>query len=169
MSSSVFDILNWTASTIYGKDDIVRYLNFYYYAKIRHVSAGSFDSSKWVGITTFNSDTKPHFTWIPSYEGTPVLEPKVKSIKFGDGYEQRLPDGINNNLLKLNLSFNGRDLSETTAIIHFLRERNGVESFVFTPLPPFGKAKLFKCPNVTSPFIFYNNYNISVNFEEVPN
>ena len=97
------------------------------------------------------------------------FEPKVKTISFGDSYEQRTPDGINNSLLKFNLNFNGRPLHESTAIIHFLKNRAGAESFVFTPYAPFSKTKLYKCSNFNVDFVFFNNYNINVEFQEVVN
>lgn len=177
MSASIFDINNWAINTAYSLWDIVREFSstpqlqeVYYYCIVAHTSTSSFDTSKWGGRTAWNSAyLKPEFIWIPNYNSNMAFEPKVKLTKFGDGYEQRVPDGINNSLLKFNLSFNGRPLHEATAIIHFLKNRNGAESFVFTPHSPFGKTKLYKCPNYTVDFVFFNNYNITAIFEEVAN
>lgn len=38
------------------------------------------------------------FKWKVKPDMKKEFEPRVKSVKFGDGYEQRRPDGINNNL-----------------------------------------------------------------------
>ena len=178
MSSKIYDVLEWRVSTVYNLWDIVKRTadtpkptEVYYYCRIPHTSdAVSFDATKWGGRSTWNNAYyKPEFIWMPNYNSSMDFEPKVKSIKMGDGYEQRTPDGINNSLLKFNLNFNGRPLHEATAIIHFLKVRGGAESFVFTPYAPFGKTKLFKCPNYSVNFEFFNNYAISAVFEEVVN
>lgn len=177
MSNRIFDVNNWAASTTYSLWDIVREFastpqlrEVYYYCKVPHTSTATFDVTKWAGRTTWNSTySKPEFIWIPSYNSNMPFEPKVKLMKFGDGYEQRTPDGINNSLLKFNLVFNGRPLNEATAIIHFLKGRAGEEAFVFTPYAPFNKTKLFKCTNFSVDFVFFNNYSISADFQEVVN
>lgn len=38
------------------------------------------------------------FKWKVKPDMKKEFEPRVKSVKFSDGYEQRRPDGINNNL-----------------------------------------------------------------------
>ena len=71
--------------------------------------------------------------------------PKIRSAKFGDGYEQRTPQGISNNLLKLGVSFDKRDEAEATAIAHFLHARGAKEAFAFLPPSPYGSMKKFVC------------------------
>ena len=88
-------------------------------------------------------------------------------IKFGDGYEQKYKDGISNKLLDIDYSFEKRDLNEASAILHFLEERNGIETFLFQPHAPFRKQKRFICRSWSDSFIFYNNYSIRAKFEEV--
>jgi phage-related protein len=168
MSSSVYNISNWAASTNYLLHDIVRYDSTYYYCITPHVSTVSFDSSKWGGTTTINTTIKPKFLWVPSYDAGVGFAPAVKIIKFGDGYEQRIPDGINNDLLEMQITFAKRSKSEHTAIMHFLKERQGVESFAFTPHAPFAVEKLFVCDKATSTFVFFNNYTVQAVFREVP-
>lgn len=169
MSNSIYNINNWATSTLYQLNDIVFNSPYYYYCIISHTSTASFDSTKFGGTTTFNGATKPNFIWKPAYNAQTDLSPRVKNIVLGDGYEQRVQDGINNTLLKFNFQFNGRDLSETTAILHFLKQRAGAESFVFTPFAPFGRASLYKCQNYSSEFVFVNNFNVQASFNEVPN
>jgi phage-related protein len=57
--------------------------------------------------------------------------------RFGDGYSQRLPDGINNTLLMLDLSFRGRSQSEILEISEFLSAHRGAYSFQFAVPAPF--------------------------------
>lgn len=82
------------------------------------------------------------FTWIPSASPAPILEeePRVLSAKFGDGYEQRAGDGINNRPQVWTVHFNNRSLAQANAIIAFLRARNGASSFTWTP--PDGSAEI---------------------------
>ena len=103
-------------------------------------------------------------------------EPRTNTITFGNGYQQRFKDGIYNNLLKFSLKFEHRDTKEAKAINHFLKARDGVESFVFENIPEphndlqnGGYTKIFVCKSWTSEFVFYNNYTITAEFEEVNN
>jgi phage-related protein len=97
--------------------------------------------------------------------------PRTVNIVFGNGYEQRFQDGIFNDLLKLSLKFEHRDIKESKAINHFLKSRKAVESFVFEDLPEphndVGYKKLFVCKSWNSEFVFYNNYTISAEFIQV--
>lgn len=171
MASSIFSITDWATSTLYRVHDPILYNDLYYYALTEHTSGGSFDTDldngKWGGITTDeNGETKPIFLWTPSYRSNTNNEPRVNQIQFGDGYSQRLEDGINNVLLNLELNFDNRDLNEATAILHFLYVRKGVESFLFTARPPFGKQKRFICKQWSDTSNFYNDISIRARFEE---
>ncbi|MBI6547274.1 phage tail protein [Xenorhabdus lircayensis] len=74
--------------------------------------------------------TKPEFKWRPQDNYEISHEPRVKVIKFGDGYEQRFKDGINNQLKRYQLNF--IEKAETgKAIDEFLRARGAVESFTW--------------------------------------
>ena len=164
---------NWESTSVqYYKHDIVTYNSFIYYALTDHVSDGSsfpsVSSAKWGGRTIyFNSENKPSFIWKPSYTSRSNFEPRVRLMKYGDGYEQRAADGINNNLLNVDYVFDLKNEDETLAILHFLDRRAGKESFVFTPPRPFGLAKLFTCPNWSEQYNFRDNHVINANFKEV--
>lgn len=73
------------------------------------------------------------FDWVPDYEAPLSEEPRVLRAPFGDGYEQRVGDGINNNPRKWSLTFDCRDEDEGDAILAFLRAHSGVEAFDWTP------------------------------------
>lgn len=58
--------------------------------------------------------------------------PRVLAARFGDGYEQRVADGINTNLQNWNLSFS--DTKTNIDLIEaFLSSKGGVDSFTWTP------------------------------------
>tara|TARA_B100000614_G_scaffold262313_1_gene295220 strand:- start:2707 stop:3249 length:543 start_codon:yes stop_codon:yes gene_type:complete len=121
----------------------------------------------WGGWTTFDNKAIPHFFWIPSYSPTISTEPAVRTLKFGDGYEQRSPDGINTNLLKISLNYDNRDEAEITAISHFLHQRGGSEAFAYLPPSPYSSMKKFVCRQWDVTMNFDNNYSIKVDLEEV--
>lgn len=170
MANNIFDIGNWAPNTFYSKDSPVKNGNYYYYALVDHTSnGGNFDTdgTKWGGISTdSNGEIKPTFLWIPSYQSTTNNNPRIKEIKYGDGYTQTSKDGINNLLLDLDLSFDNRKLNEISAILHFFNIRQGTESFLFTPPPPYAKRKRFICKTWNHVPVFYDNHSVKAKFEE---
>ena len=187
--ASIYEIENWASAPgtpagtiLYNKNDIVRgdnsglaNYNKYFYAIIDIVAENNYgpqgtnfpNGPIWGGHTTYNNKTVPHFFWIPSYAPSINSEPTVNIVKFGDGYEQRSPENINSNLLKVSLSFDKRDEAETKAISHFLHQRGAQEAFAFTPPSPYGSMKKFVCRSWDVTMNFQNNYSISATFEEV--
>ncbi|KVZ57507.1 phage tail protein [Burkholderia ubonensis] len=86
------------------------------------------------------------FTWTPTvaqYAGTAKL--RVRKAQFGDGYEQTLPDGINNRVLSYTLQFVGGS-DAIAAILAFLDAHVGV---AFYWSPPLRQQLLFKCEAYT--------------------
>lgn len=70
------------------------------------------------------------FHWRPQNSSTASISPKVKAIKFGDGYEQRIKDGINNDLRSYSVTFVG--LTENIDLIDdFLIRHNAVKAFLW--------------------------------------
>lgn len=164
--ANIFDISQWQQNKLYSVFDIVLYQNTYYYAAIAHNSGTSFTSSNWNGTILDNGEIKPYFFFRPTYNSSIDEEPRIKNVKFGDGYEQTIPDGINNDLLVLNLTFELKSTQEATAILHFLRTRKGSESFVFVAPPPFGKSFRYKCKKWNSTYAFFDNHTIKTQFEQ---
>jgi phage-related protein len=82
------------------------------------------------------------FTWSPAPGATENVIPRVKAAPFGDGYEQRVGDGINNQPRSWSLTFLG-PTARTDAIAAFLKATDGVVSFDWTP--PSGPAGKFVC------------------------
>jgi phage-related protein len=58
--------------------------------------------------------------------------PRVKLANFGDGYEQRLADGINNIKREVNLTFSPRDNTEIDDIIDYFDYLEGVTPLTIT-------------------------------------
>ncbi len=185
MSSSVYNINAYIAGSSYLKNDIVSSTynlvtltdpgtTTYYFYALNDFTAGlsignDLSDGKWGGVAAFNGVPKPEFIWKPAYNPSLTKTPRVRLIKFGDGYEQRSPDGIQASLLDSDFTFEGRDLSETTAICHFLEVQGATKAFLFTPPAPFGTRRRFVCRSWTATPTFYNNYTVRGKFEEVVN
>jgi phage-related protein len=104
------------------------------------------------------------FTWSPAPEPTENEAPRVRSAPFGDGYSQRVGDGINNSPRTWSLRFT-RETADIQAIISFLRARGAAESFDWTP--PDGPAGKWICKSWSR--IVHHRVVMGVNatFEEV--
>lgn len=86
--------------------------------------------------------TRPVFTWLPEFESSLDQEPKVNVTKFGDGYEQRSAQGINNNPQKWNLQFTASNQSAQEALA-FVQARNAVEAFTW--INPMEQTGVYVC------------------------
>ena len=121
----------------------------------------------WGGYTTYDTKLIPHFFWIADYGASISSEPKVNVLQFGDGYEQRTPESISADLLKLDLAFDNRSEKEATAIAHFLHARGAKEAFAFMPPSPYSSMKKFVCRSWDVTMNFDNNFSVKVSLEEV--
>lgn len=81
-----------------------------------------------IGFTLLDGTTQA----IPDRSLQQSSKPRVLTAKFGDGYEQRLADGINSIEQEFTLSFNTRPDSEIDDIVAFFDDKKGVASFDYT-------------------------------------
>jgi len=58
--------------------------------------------------------------------------PRIRTAKFGDGYEQRIVDGINNLEESYTLNFATRPKADIDDIVAFLDTKAGVTKFTLT-------------------------------------
>lgn len=106
------------------------------------------------------------FTWVPEFSAQKDTVASVTAVKFGDGYEQRIPTGINTLPQVWNLSFANRDTSEMNAIISFLETAGGASAFYWTP-PDTTTQYSFVCRKWTKVLNKANYWSISASFEQV--
>ena len=101
----------------------------------------------------------------PTYGTRKTNSPIVKTTQFGDGYQQRVQFGLNQNPKVFSLTFN---VSETDAdtIETLLDARGGTESFDFTP-PGETSSSKFICRSWTKSMPYNNRATINATFEEV--
>jgi phage-related protein len=102
----------------------------------------------------------------PVYTATKVSEPRTRRVQFGDGYEQRLLYGINQNPKEWNLTF---DLSDDDANIveAFLNARaEDSASFDWTP-PDTTTSYKWVCDSWSRELYSVERSRISVTFRQV--
>ena len=102
----------------------------------------------------------------PVYNTRITPKPSVNVVSFGDGFEQRLTEGLNQNPLSVNLTFE-LSQSDATSAIGFLNDRvdDGV-SFNFT-LPSETSSRKFVCESFPRTIPFLNRVRLSCVFREV--
>lgn len=88
------------------------------------------------------------FRWCVAPNISEKAEPRVTTIKFGDGYEQRSPDGINNDLRTYSVTFRLLN-DEAKRVDEFLTEHNGYKAFLWKN-PVSNKTITVKCASWSS-------------------
>ncbi len=68
----------------------------------------------------------------PDRSMTKTSTPRMRTAKFGDGYEQRIVDGINNLEESYTLNFATRPKADIDDIVAFLDTNAGVTKFILT-------------------------------------
>lgn len=110
------------------------------------------------------SDTFPIAN--PLYNTRITPNPSTNVISFGDGFEQRLTEGLNQNPLSVNLVF---ELSQTDAntAISFLNARvESGASFDYT-LPSESSSRKFVCSSYPRTIPFLSRVRLTCVFREV--
>lgn len=116
----------------------------------------------WDGWTATQS-----FTWSPSFSPVSQRQPRIVSVKFGDGYEQRGLDGINADLQKWQLTFQHCPVAEADAIeAFFTSNQAAIVPFSWQP-PRAGTASKFICRSWTRTIQSPVTDTITATFEQV--
>ena len=105
------------------------------------------------------------FTFTPSFTASLEEQPIIRRVKFGDGYEQRFPYGLNTQPKKWSLQFLNRTDTERNNILTFLRARGAAESFDWTD--PNSYVGKWICAQWNTSQESCNFNNITATFEEV--
>ena len=98
-------------------------------------------------------------------------KPRVIKIQFGDGYEQRVQEGINNITQNFSVSFNNRPKAEIGDIMAFLDNKAGTTAFDFTypDTNASGNERTVKvvCEDYTQTYSFDDFYSCTATFRRV--
>ena len=97
--------------------------------------------------------------------------PKIHTISFGDVYEQRLADGINNLQQELSVSFSTRPKAEIDDLVAFFESLGGVTKFRFDleDSNEGSSTETIKCVCDTwsQTWAYENFYNLQATFRRV--
>ncbi len=88
------------------------------------------------------------FRWKVKSDMEVTSQPSVREVRFGDGYSQRAPAGLNADLKTYNVSLSvSRD--EARSLEAFLAEQGGWKAFLWTPPYAYREIKV-TCAKWTS-------------------
>ena len=102
----------------------------------------------------------------PTYNAQKRSQPNVRTVRFGDGYEQRLTFGLNQNPKVWSLTF---EVSETDAdTIETFLDARAIDNESFDWQPP-GESTTYKwvCEDWSKSIPYLNRATIQATFREV--
>ena len=103
----------------------------------------------------------------PTYGTRKTNSPIVKTTQFGDGYQQRVQFGLNQNPKKFSLTWNNLTEADSDTIETFLDARaDDGASFTYTP-PNEPSSMQFVCPSWSKNMEFSNLATIKATFLQV--
>jgi phage-related protein len=103
----------------------------------------------------------------PSYGAEKRSSPSIRSVKFGDGYEQRLTFGLNQNPKSWSLSWANITEADADTLEAFLDARAAdAASFTWTP-PDTSTAYKWICREWSKSIPYTGRANLSATFEQV--
>ena len=116
-------------------------------------------------ITGFSSAVQP------DKQFTRANTPRVHLVKFGDGYEQRVVNGINNLQQEITVSFATRPKAEIDDLVAFFESLNGVTKFRFdiADTNASGSTETIKvvCPSWNQKWEYDDYYTLDATFRRV--
>ncbi len=104
------------------------------------------------------------FIWRPDAGVSSPRKPNVNTIRFGEGYEQTQPIGLNSNPLEWSLSFSGLSDIELMQIDLFLSAMRGATPFYWRDVE--GKRLRYTCPEWAPVFNGDGANSLSAQFKQ---
>jgi phage-related protein len=103
----------------------------------------------------------------PDYANTTKsVKPRIIKNEFGDGYSQRIADGINNMLATWDVGWTGRVKADIDTLEAFFETHGGYIAFEWTPERESVEKK-FICTEWSRTYVANYNDSITAKFEEV--
>lgn len=106
------------------------------------------------------------FSWVPSKSFSKTIRPRVITAQFGDGYSQRVVNGINSITREWSVNFNSKSINEINEIETFLSNRKGAEGFLWTP-PGESTAYAVICPDWSRTYDTHISASLQVKFVQI--
>lgn len=108
------------------------------------------------------------FTYIPSWSTPLTTTPRILTAQFGDGYAQRVPDGLNTQPATYAVRFQKRTLADAQAIQAFIMAHIAIP-FLWTPPAPNDAQLQFVVNDKPAPtFVWeaFNSYTVTATFTQ---
>lgn len=102
----------------------------------------------------------------PAYPLNKQTDVRALIAPYGDGYTQRVADGINYIVEKITLQWDNLSIANADTIENFIRPLLKITYFNYT-LPGEGSAKKFVCQEMTRRKNSYGNDAINLTLEQV--
>jgi|TARA_B100001939_G_scaffold334419_1_gene335364 phage-related protein len=97
-----------------------------------------------------------------------VNSPNVHSISFGDGFEQRIANGINNLTQTMTVNFTTRPKEQIDDLVAFFESLGGVSKFRMTIDDTNGNETIkVVCKSWEQTWAYDNFYSLTTTFERV--
>jgi phage-related protein len=103
------------------------------------------------------------FTWATEKGAEGDIAQRVRSKKFGGGYEQSVEDGLNNRSQSWPVTFTGLK-PRIKEIMGFIDRHKGAKGFLWEP--PLGELSLYKCNGYKPVHRGGQVYAITATFEQ---
>lgn len=123
----------------------------------------AFNNGEVVSATVVSS-ARPTFHWGVDYGAKKVRAPVLRPIKFGDGYEQSVPNGLNNNPASWPVTIGELTDMEARQIMLFLDSFGGHRPFWWRD--PDGKLLQYKCTEYERTYSDDDRNNVTATFKQ---
>lgn len=110
------------------------------------------------------TDQTPYFNYLVDYSSKSSATPRVLLAKYGDGYEQRAGDGINNNPRSWPISIT-RDSHTIMGIEQLMDTWAGIQSFFW--VTPRNTIARFVCRQYDTQYDDFNKSVFIGTFEQI--
>lgn len=153
----------WSPFSLYEIDSTVRYNGNLYFAIRQNKGMDPL-----TGLGDVWVDTSK-FIWQPSY-GTQVnvkVNNKLCNFLSNGGATQIKKDQNKSTFYTINASFQNRSNLQTLAILAFVYNHAGVNSFDFDLQSPYNLSIRCKAKNKSHRYLSYNNNSLEIQLEEV--
>jgi len=96
-------------------------------------------------------------------------KPRVYTSEMGDGWVQRIENGLNSDMPALTLTWTNLSVAEATYINDFFKTRKGVTKFEYQPPHiDYAATKNFVCQDWSADIVSPNTYTVTATLQEVP-
>lgn len=91
---------------------------------------------------------------------------RVRRAQFGDGYEQRSPDGLNSVRRSWSVTWSVISEYDRVALMGFFKQMAGVNSFEWI-VPDSGEMVRVTCDDPSATHDSFSNHTVTATFKEV--